>query len=117
VQTVLAPLRLPRPPLDILKQNIDILKQLQHPPPNPHKAHTHTVKAMPSVYELKKTLSLKAGEVLGKGFVVKDIEVRFAGGRGRGGVSFLECPPARRESRRATGYWFTPQIACPWPLR
>jgi hypothetical protein len=55
---------------------------------------------MPSVYELKKTLSLKAGEVLGNGFVVKDIEVRFVG-RERGGVSCLECLPARRKSRGA----------------
>jgi hypothetical protein len=42
---------------------------------------------MPSVYELKKTLSLKAGEELGNGFVVKDIEVRFAGG----GVAAFLC--------------------------
>jgi hypothetical protein len=31
---------------------------------------------MPSIYELKKSLSLKSGEVLGTGFIVKDVEVR-----------------------------------------
>ncbi|TFJ83575.1 hypothetical protein NSK_004681 [Nannochloropsis salina CCMP1776] len=29
---------------------------------------------MPSIYELKKSLSLKSGEVLGTGFIVKDVE-------------------------------------------
>lgn len=56
---------------------------------------------MPSVYELKKTLSLKAGEVLGNGFKVKDIEVRFAG---EGGAAFLlECLPAKRKTEGLTG--------------
>lgn len=72
--------------------------------PHPHKAYTqHTAKAMPSVYELKKTLSLKAGEVLGKGFVVKDIEVRFAGKGGGRERRFFALMSAFQQGGKAEG--------------
>lgn len=87
-------------------RTLTFLTQLQLPRlPDPHTAKQHN-QAMPSVYELKKTLCLKVGEELGNGFKIKDIEVRFFGGGGGGeegeGIpSVLVCLSSRAEKRRA----------------